>query len=166
MLIVIVRIRLSRGKRGRVLGSRNTARLEKRRGDQSPALVVWSRRGCGWRRQRTVRLGASAHCAAERPLQTLLCLFCWADRSLTARRSLSTLWPVRSRPRWTTAGPRSAAPWQHVGWSAGSKVVPLRNTCRQRAEISSPSFPLDLMRELFEKENWGGGCEFWQNVDV
>lgn len=66
----------------------------------------------------------------------------------------------------TTAGPRSAAPWQHVGWSVGSKVMPRRNTCTQCAEMASPSFALDLIRELFEKENWRGGCEFGEQAVV
>lgn len=48
--------------------------------------------------------------------RNLLCLFWWADRSLAARCSLSSLWPTnsgrRTSPRLQRRGPR-----QHVGCS-------------------------------------------------
>lgn len=50
---------------------------------------------------------------------------------------------ARCHRRDPTAGPRSAAPRHHVGWSVGSKVKPLRNTCTQCAEMASLGFLVD-----------------------
>lgn len=115
---------------------------------QSPAYVFWSHGGSDRRRQGSVHLRprpiVQQKAAADPPV------FILPGRSESYSEALAVNAVTCTNPACrTTAGPRSEAPWQHVGWSVGSKVKPLRNTCTQCAEVTPPSFALDFFRELF-----------------